>query len=129
MGKSDFLPLIQYLDTSNITRNKIDKIQFFDGGKSVIPSRAKRRVKHETIIYSTVRPDQEHHGFLEHPADNLIVSTGFTTIDVIDNSINPKFLYYSLTRNKITDYLHTIATNNVSAYPSINPDDVGNLEL
>jgi type I restriction enzyme, S subunit len=125
----DPLPQIQYLDTSNITRNKIDKIQLLDGGKNTIPSRAKRKVKHETIIYSTVRPDQEHHGFLEHPADNLIVSTGFTTLDVIDNSINPKFLYYSLTRKKITDYLQTIATNNVSSYPSINPSDLGNIEL
>lgn len=57
------------------------------------------------------------------------MSTGFLTIDVIDKEIDSKFLYYSITRKHITDYLHTIAANNVSSYPSINPDDLGNLEL
>ncbi|MBS4027686.1 MAG: restriction endonuclease subunit S [Ignavibacteriales bacterium] len=121
--------IIQYLDTSNITRNRIDTIQILDSNIAPFPSRAQRKVKRETIVYSTVRPEHEHFGFLENPEDNFIVSTGFLTIDVVDKNIEPKFLYYSLTRKNITNYLHTIAVNNVSSYPSINPNDLGNLEL
>jgi len=120
---------IQYLDTSSITRNTINGIQLLDSRIEPFPSRAKRKVKNETIIYSTVRPEQEHFGILENPSENLIVSTGFLTLDVTDKDIHPKYLYYSLTRKGLTNYLNTVATNNVSSYPSLNPDDIGNLEL
>lgn len=129
VGSKSKLKFIQYLDTSNITRNKIDQVQLLDSDVLPFPSRAQRKVKKETIIYSTVRPEQEHFGFLENPPENLIVSTGFVTIDVVDQNINPKFFYYALTRKDITSYLQTVATNNVSSYPSINPSDLGGLEL
>ncbi|MBS1552094.1 MAG: restriction endonuclease subunit S [Bacteroidetes bacterium] len=120
---------IRYLDTGSITRNKVENIQLLDSKKAPFPSRAQRKVKKGTIIYSTVRPNQEHFGFLDNPEENLIVSTGFLTIDVTDKEIDPKFFYYSLTRKELTNYIHTIAVNNVTSYPSINPDDLGNLEL
>ncbi len=118
---------INYLDTSNLTRNKIDSIQLLD---SNFPSRAKRKVKADTILYSTVRPNQEHFGIVENTnINNLIVSTGFTTIDVKSNEINPKYLYYKLTNPSVTNYLQTIAENSVSAYPSIKPEEIGNLRF
>ena len=120
---------IMYLDTGNITRNEIDNIQILNITMDKIPSRAKRKVKDKTIIYSTVRPNQEHYGFLENPSDNFIVSTGFSTIDVYDDNTDEKFIYYLLTQKHITDYLHTIGENSVSSYPSINPDDIANLKF
>ena len=118
-----------YLDTGNITRNEIDNIQVLNVMMDKIPSRAKRKVKDKTIIYSTVRPNQEHYGFLENPGDNFIISTGFSTIDVYDENTDEKFIYYLLTQKHITDYLHTIGENSVSSYPSINPDDIANLKF
>lgn len=53
----------------------------------------------------------------------------FTTIDVFDKSIYPKYLYYLLTQKHITDYLHLIGTNSVSSYPSISPNDLANLKF
>ena len=84
---------IYYLDTGNITRNRIYGLHLLQKNNDGYPSRAKRKVKNNTIIYSTVRPNQEHHGILNKPADNLIVSTGFTTIDVIDNGLDQLYLY------------------------------------
>ncbi len=123
------LGVIKYLDTSNITKNSISNLQIFRAKIEKIPSRAKRRVKKNTIVYSTVRPNQEHYGFLEHPDENLIVSTGFTTIDVIDESIDSKFIYYLVTQKQITNYLHNIGINATSSYPSIRPEDIGNLKF
>lgn len=120
---------IQYLDTGSITRNRIEIVQILNSKTSSFPSRAQRIVKKNTIIYSTVRPNLEHFGILENPPDDLIVSTGFLTIDVGDPGIDPKYLYYVLTQKHLTNYLHTIAVNNVSSYPSIKPDDIGNLFL
>ena len=39
------------------------------------------------------------------------------------------YLYYLITQNCVTSYLQTIAENSVSAYPSIKPDDLGNLNF
>lgn len=120
---------ILYLDTGNITKNKLDKLQRIKVGEQALPSRAQRKVSNGTIVYSTVRPLQEHYGFLDAPPNNLIVSTGFTTIDVVDDSVDPKFLYYCLTEKNITNYLNGIASSNVSSYPSINPEDLANLKF
>ena len=127
--KVDFPTDVKYLDTSSLTKNKVECFQFLNIHTDVIPSRAQRKIKENTILYSTVRPNQEHYGIIEKLLDNIVVSTGFTTLDVIDNEINPKYLFYLLTQPHITEYLHTIATNSVSAYPSISPNDLGNLKF
>ena len=56
---------IQYLDTGSITEGKIDGFQEYN--LSDAPSRAKRIVKNNDIIYSTVRPIQRHYGFIIEP--------------------------------------------------------------
>ena len=123
----DKFKLINYLDTSSITKGKIDSWQEL---KENFPSRAKRKIKQNTIVYSTVRPNQEHYGFFNSiEKENTIVSTGFATIDVFSDNVEPKFLYYLLTQRWVTNYLHTIAENSVSAYPSITPSDIGNLRF
>ena len=118
---------INYLDTSSITKGVIENWQLLDNN---FPSRAKRKIKKNSIVYSTVRPNQEHFGYFEEvKLKNCIVSTGFTVIDVVSNEVDSKFLYYLLTQKWVTNYLHTIAENSVSAYPSINPSELGNLEF
>lgn len=120
---------VNYLDTGNITKNKIDEIQYIDLSVDKLPSRAKRKVIQNSIIYSTVRPNQQHFGFIDKQPENFLVSTGFAVIDVKPDTANPKFVYYYLTQDKITDGLHALAEQSVSAYPSIKPSDVGNVKI
>lgn len=42
---------VNYLDTGNITNNTIDSIQFIELKNMKLPSRAKRKVKKDSIIY------------------------------------------------------------------------------
>jgi type I restriction enzyme S subunit len=116
---------ISYLDTGSITKGKIEKFQNFK--LTTAPSRAKRLVKNNDIIYSTVRPNHEHYGFMSNPLKNLVVSTGFTVITSI--SIHSKFLYYFLTQSSITNYLQILAEHSTTAYPSIKPIDIERLEF
>ena len=121
---------INYLDTSSITTNHIDNIQCLNIKNDVIPSRAKRNVKRNTIVYSLVRPNLKHYGIIRNPLKNMVASTGFITLDIKDETKNDaNYMYYNLTQNKYTEYLHTIACNNVSSYPSINPADIENMEI
>ena len=127
---NDGIDNIQYLDTGNLTENEIEELQSML--LSEAPSRAQRRVKNNTILYSTVRPNQKHFGILSNPCNNLIASTGFVTLDIkesLKNEYNAQFLYYLLTQIWVTAYLQTLAENSVSSYPSINASDIGNLEF
>lgn len=120
---------VNYLDTGNIVENKIYSIQYFDTQKDNVPSRAKRKVRKNSIIYSTVRPNQHHYGIIKTIPENFLVSTGFTVIDVDETVADADFVYYSLTCDNVTDRLMTIANNSTSSYPSITPDDIAKTEI
>ena len=113
---------VNYLDTGSIVENKIYSIQYFDTQKDSVPSRAKRKVRKNSIIYSTVRPNQRHYGIIKTIPENFLVSTGFTVIDVDETVADADFVYYSLACDNVTDRLMTIANNSTSSYPSITPD-------
>ena len=127
IGKGYPYSKILYLDTGSITCNKIESLQECEIGEA--PSRAKRMVRKEDIIYSSVRPDQLHYGFIKNPQDNLVVSTGFVTITCNKAILYPKFLYYYLTQSQITEYLHSVAEASTSAYPSLRPNDIESLDI
>lgn len=119
---------INYLDTSNITEGRIDEVIEID--LSDAPSRAKRIVSKNDIVYSTVRPNLKHYGILKKPYPNMIVSTGFVVLRKKDSiNINPEYVYYYLTLPEVTNYLHLIAENSTSAYPSIKYSDLANLTI
>lgn len=120
---------VNYLDTGNITNNTIDSIQYIDIKSEKLPSRARRKVKRNSIIYSTVRPNQRHFGIIKSQPENFLVSTGFAVIDVNTNVLDADFLYYLLIQDALVEALHAIAEQSTSAYPSIKPSDLENLEI
>lgn len=120
---------VNYLDTGNITDNRIDSIQYMDLENDKLPSRARRKVKKNSIVYSTVRPNQRHFGIIKTQPENFLVSTGFAVIDVDANTLDPDFLYYLLTQPTLVEALHAIAEQSTSAYPSIKPSDIEDLEI
>lgn len=119
---------VQYLDTGNITNNKIEELQILSVSDD-LPSRAKRIVKDTDIIFSTVRPNLKHYGILYNPAENMIVSTGFAVLHNTSNIVSNEFLYMWITNEKVLTYLQSIAENSVSTYPSINADDITNIKI
>ncbi|MGI6032112.1 MAG: restriction endonuclease subunit S [Coriobacteriales bacterium] len=122
-------PLIQYLDTGSITRGNIDGYQIINSNVDKLPSRARRKVRSGDIIYSNVRPNQEHYGIILNPDSNVLVSTGFTVIRSTDEHICPEILYLFLTQSELTKSLQQIAEQSVSTYPSIKAEDIGALKV
>ncbi len=119
---------VNYLDTSNITSGTIGSIQTITDHR-FLPSRARRKVQRGDIVYSTVRPNQRHYGIIAHPLPNMLVSTGFAVIRGREGKCDTQFLYYYLTQAHVVEYLHSIAENSTSAYPSIKPSDIESLEV
>ena len=125
INKNNALKTIRYLDTGSLTEGKIKGYQTFDIADA--PSRARRIVKHNDVLISTVRPNQKHYGILKNPAEDVIVSTGFCVITC--DKINPHFIYILLTTDEMTEYLHSIAEGSTSTYPSLKPSDIEGLEF
>jgi type I restriction enzyme S subunit len=120
---------VNYLDTGNITENRISEIQYLVMGQDTLPSRARRKVSVDDILYSTVRPNQRHYGIIKNVLPNMLVSTGFVVITVDKEVADSDFLYYYLSQDKIVENLHAIGEQSVSAYPSIKPSDIDGLEI
>ena len=113
---------IEYIDTSSVDKGHLVETQKLKLKEA--PSRAKRILKDNDILISTVRPNLKHFFFVEKSKNNLVGSTGFIVIS--SKKINPKFLYYYLTTNKYTDFLSSIADAHTSTYPSFNPNVIEN---
>lgn len=121
--------MVQYLDTGSITRGTISGFQVIEPAIEKLPSRARRKVQSGDVIYSTVRPNQEHYGLLINPDDNVLVSTGFTVVRSVNELICPEVLYLFLTQDRLTKNIQQIAEQSMSTYPSIKADDLGDLEM
>ena len=127
-AKDNFIE-IRYLDSSSVTQNVFDEYQIFNVLQDEIPSRAKRKVQYNDIVYSTVRPNLKHYGIIKDSIENLIVSTAFAVIRSCYNPISNELLYLMLTDEKNTEYLQGIAEMSKATYPSITPEDISALKI
>lgn len=73
---------VNYLDTSNITDGCIAEIQHITPSTEKLPSRARRKIAPNDVVFSTVRPNQRHFGILNDPMPNMLGSTGFAVISL-----------------------------------------------
>ena len=120
---------IRYLDTSSVNCNVFDNYQILKVGIDEIPSRAKRKVKFNDIVYSTVRPNLKHYGIIKGDTNNVIVSTGFAVIRSSNPSISNELIFMILTARKSVDLFNGIAEMSTTTYPSINIEDIEDLKI
>ena len=122
-------PFINYLDTGNITENRVREIRRLIPGKDKIPSRARRKARTGDILYSTVRPNQRHFGLLKEIPENFLVSTGFSVFRGRAGIAITDYIYWFLVQDHIIEWLQAVAEHSTSAYPSIRPFDIQSLTL
>ncbi|WP_430110840.1 restriction endonuclease subunit S [Paenibacillus sp. B1-33] len=119
--KGDEPSEIWYVDISSVSSGfleQLKKIKYCDA-----PSRAKRRLKNNDFLISTVRPKLRQHVFLENVGENWIASTGLCVVST-HKSENAWYLYSFITSDIFNDYLVRIADG--GAYPAFNPKEIAN---
>ena len=124
LSSKDTWNLYRYLDTSSITSNVISEVQTYSSVQD-LPSRAKRKVKSGDIVYSNVRPNQNHFGLIFCNTANLLVSTGFSVIRCKDSGICNEFIYLFLTQKEVIEEFQQLAEQSASTFPAIKPSDIG----
>jgi len=123
VSSADSFRGIEYLDTGSVTKNYFEPFQSLSGSDD-IPSRAKRKVFNGDIVYSTVRPNLNHHGIVYNPPANMVASTGFAVLHNSGQSVSNELLYMWITNESISEYLQSMAENSVSTYPTLSANDL-----
>lgn len=120
---------VNYLDTSSITDGCIAEIQCIITSFEKLPSRARRKLAPNDIVFSTVRPNQRHFGIISEPLPNMLCSTGFAVIRSKNPSVCNELIYLCLTENKFVEEMQQLAEQSTSTFPSIKPSDLGACEI
>lgn len=90
------------------------------------PSRARRRIKRNDVLLSTVRPNLKAIAYLSDVPENVIASTGFAVLTPTEK-IKSKYVYYMLFSDNLQSQM--VERMGKGAYPSINQKDVEELVL
>jgi type I restriction enzyme M protein len=115
-----------YIDISSV-ENGTGRVSF-DGiiKISEAPSRARRKVRNNDVLLSTVRPNLKAFGYLKNVPKNAVASTGFAVLRSKEK-LNSNFLFYNLfTENMVSQMTSMMGKG---AYPSINQKDVASLQI
>lgn len=109
---------IQYIDIASVNCGQLDGYTEYDITDA--PSRARRIIKDNDIIYSTVRPNLRAYYYVKNCPDNAICSTGFAVLRAKEN-VDSRFIYSLVTENSFVNYLSLVAKG--SAYPAVDTAD------
>jgi len=115
---------INYIDTSSVIDGTLLETQYLTNN---YPSRAKRQLKINDILISSVRPNLKHNYYVHCNHDNLIGSTGFIQLRVNNENVHPKYLYYFLTSNNCISKYINVAETSQTTFPSFNKDVIENI--
>ncbi len=107
---------IKYVDIASVTRGRLEAAAPMP--LDAAPSRARRLVTDGDVIWSCVRPNRRSYLRIDHPPDNLVVSTGFVVLT--PTAVPSSYLYLSVTTDEFVDYLTANADG--SAYPAVRPE-------
>ena len=113
-----------YISLSDIDKGRLlncTRLKFADA-----PSRARRKVKKNDVLLSTVRPNLQGFYIFRGQVENVIVSTGFCVLTP-QKGLHPEYLHqylYSYAMSK-TFHAYNVGTN----YPAINSSDIQNFRI
>lgn len=111
---SDFV--FEYVDISNVTEGRIaDDLESLTFGAA--PSRARRLAQPNDVIISTVRTYLRAIAQVEQTESQRVYSTGFAVLRPVQGAVDPRYLAYILTSNRVMDEI--IATSVGVSYPAI----------
>jgi type I restriction enzyme S subunit len=91
------------------------------------PSRARRLLRKDDVLLSTVRPNLLSHLHFSADRDAWVCSTGFCVVRCKEGVTHPGFVYFHLFAGCVTRQIEALLTG--SNYPAINSGDVRALQI
>jgi type I restriction enzyme S subunit len=98
-------------------------LQVFDSA----PSRARRRLRIDDLLVSTVRPNLKSHLWFRDRSANWVCSTGFSVVRCFESLSHPGYVFAHLFAEGVSKQIDALLTG--SNYPAINSRDVRQLQI
>ena len=113
-----------YIDLESVNKGVLEKENIINSKDA--PSRARRKVELNNILFQTVRPYQSNNYYVENIKElTYIASTGYAVFS--DYKINSYFLYNYLHTTKFINNVLNCCTG--TSYPAINSNDLSELTI
>ncbi len=110
---------IRYIDISSVGIGQLTEspkhMMFKDA-----PSRARRLIKRNDIVISTVRPNRKSRFYVTKELEDAVISTGFAVIRPKPSFIDPIYLYALICSEDFVNYL--VRNEKGAAYPAVTQD-------
>jgi type I restriction enzyme S subunit len=91
------------------------------------PSRARRKLRKNDLLVSTVRPNLKSHHLFRDDGQQWVCSTGFCVVRCREEVTHPGYVFFHLFGDCVTRQIEALLTG--SNYPAINSGDVRALEI
>ncbi len=115
--------LFNYISLEDVDRGVLKsfiELKFRDA-----PSRARRKIKRNDILVSTVRPNLLSHFLFKDDANDIICSTGFSVVRCNSTTALAEYVFFHLFADCINKQITSLLIG--SNYPAINGSDVRRL--
>ena len=115
----------EYVDVSSVNRNslQIEETQTLLGAKA--PSRARRLIKKDDVIFATVRPTLKRVAIVPAELDRQVCSTGYIVLRPKPETILSSYLFYFLISEKVMFEMKKLQSG--ASYPAVSDTQVKSL--
>lgn len=117
----------QYIDLSSVDRETHTLLNTSIIDRNNAPSRAQQIVCVDDVLFGTTRPMLKRLCVIPDEYDGQICSTGFCVLRVIDNIVQPKWIYHVLNTTQFYSYVESHQQG--TSYPSISDSLVKEYEI
>lgn len=117
----------QYVDVSAVSNDLWKITGPIDHLGTTAPSRARKLVRANDVIFATVRPTLRHIAMIPECLDGQIVSTAFCVLRADSTLADSRFIYYSLLTDEFIERVGNLQRG--ASYPAVTDGDVLGQEI
>lgn len=118
----------KYVDLSSVKLGSIAWNSAPDLTLLTAPSRARRVLRRGDVLFGTVRPNLQSHGYVDWTGSGALVgSTGFSVIRAKAGVSDSRYLFHCIMSSGVTAQANRDAVG--SSYPALNDSDVRQFEV
>ena len=120
---SDYVGVnFEYIDLSSVSRDSLTITDTSTINSTNAPSRAKKIVLQNDIIFATTRPTLKRATIIEKVYDSQICSTGYSVLRPIKNTVEAGFIYYFILSEGFMKRMESLQRG--ASYPAVSDKDV-----
>jgi len=117
----------EYIDVSSVSKERLAIVETQSLLGKDAPSRARRRVHKNDVIFATVRPTLKRVAVVPRNLDGYICSTGYLVLRGKKDILLPRYLFYWMTSKFVMDYVESVQTG--ASYPAVTDRQVKNIDI